>query len=47
MAASGGNDKSREIIAMAFQQIADNAARIGQLNVTPDLLTTLMHQRKE
>lgn len=30
------------LIATAFQQLATNADKIGQLNVTPDLLETLM-----
>jgi regulator of protease activity HflC (stomatin/prohibitin superfamily) len=29
-------------IALAFQELASNAQRVGQLNITPDLLSTLM-----
>lgn len=47
MAASGGNGRSREIIALAFQQLADNANNIGQLNITPDLLGALLSQQEE
>jgi regulator of protease activity HflC (stomatin/prohibitin superfamily) len=46
MAASAGKGKTGEIIAMAFQQLADNA-HIGQLNITPDLLNTLLQKGKE
>jgi hypothetical protein len=29
------------MIAMAFQQMAENAQKIGELNISPDLLTAL------
>ena len=41
VAVSSGID-SKTMISMAFQQLAENAGKIGELNVTPDLLTTLM-----
>ena len=41
MAMSGGGDP-RAMIAMAFRDLADGAERIGHLNITPDLLSTLM-----
>ncbi len=31
-----------KMIAMAFQDLAENAERIGQLNITPDLLKELI-----
>src|SRR5215831_12538396 len=37
LAASRGGDP-RTIIALAFQELAGNATKIGELNVTPDLL---------
>lgn len=33
---------ARNTIAMAFQELATNAQKIGELNVSPDLLRTLM-----
>ncbi len=42
MALSGGGD-ARSIIAMAFRDLADNASQIGQLNISPDLLSTLLN----
>jgi hypothetical protein len=37
----------RTMVAMGFQEIAGNAAKIGQLNITPDLLDSLLakHER--
>lgn len=40
-ARSGGLD-SRQLIAMAFRDLADNAGKIGNLNITPDLLGALL-----
>lgn len=40
LAAKGGD--SRLAISLAFQELAENAGKIGQLNVTPDLLQTLL-----
>ncbi len=33
-----------QMMAMAFQDIAGNADKIGQLNITPDLLREIIHQ---
>ncbi len=41
LAASGGGD-ARTIIAIAFEQLAENARRIGRLDITPDLLRSLV-----
>jgi regulator of protease activity HflC (stomatin/prohibitin superfamily) len=41
MAASSGVDP-KMFIAMAFRDLAENASKIGQLNVTPDLLNELI-----
>lgn len=32
----------KQLIALAFREISENAGKIGQLNMTPDLLQTLM-----
>jgi regulator of protease activity HflC (stomatin/prohibitin superfamily) len=45
MAASAGKGDSKQWIAMAFRDLADNAGKIGALNITPDLLTELMDTR--
>ena len=29
------------MIALAFQEMAENAQKIGELNISPDLLTSL------
>jgi len=42
MAASGGAANPSLMIAMAFRDLADNAQKIGQLNISPDLLSTLL-----
>jgi major membrane immunogen (membrane-anchored lipoprotein) len=41
VAVSSGID-SRTMISLAFQQLAENAGKIGELNVSPDLLNTLL-----
>lgn len=40
MAATGGGDAKLNI-ALAFRQLAESAERIGELNISPDLLSTL------
>lgn len=42
MAAQSGGGDARQLIAMAFRDLADNAEKIGQLNISPDLLSTLL-----
>jgi hypothetical protein len=42
--ASGSADP-RLLVAMAFQEIAQNAAKVGTLNISPDLLETLIRPR--
>jgi hypothetical protein len=39
--ASVGMDPG-QLMALAFRDLADNAAKIGQLNVSPDLLREIM-----
>ena len=34
--------RGEDMIAMAFRDLADNAGKIGQLNISPDLLETLL-----
>jgi hypothetical protein len=42
VALSGGAADARITIAHAFRKLADNAGRIGTLNITPDLLQSLL-----
>jgi hypothetical protein len=44
VALSGGAAEPRIAIAHAFRQLADNAQRIGTLNITPDLLRALLSE---
>jgi len=41
MMLGGNNGDARTMIALAFQQMAENAQKIGELNISPDLLTAL------
>jgi regulator of protease activity HflC (stomatin/prohibitin superfamily) len=42
LAAGGGGNDPKLNIALAFREMAENAQKIGELNVSPDLLRTLM-----
>jgi hypothetical protein len=44
VALSGGAAEPRIAIAHAFRQLAENAQRIGTLNITPDLLQALLSE---
>jgi SPFH domain / Band 7 family len=37
--------KPEQLMALAFRDLADNAAKIGQLNISPDLLSEIMQPR--
>jgi regulator of protease activity HflC (stomatin/prohibitin superfamily) len=39
---SNGGGDARQLIAMAFQDLAANAQKIGELNITPELLGSLI-----
>jgi hypothetical protein len=41
MAVAGANADPKLMIALAFRELAENASKIGELNVTPDLLKSL------
>ncbi|MCH8620377.1 SPFH domain-containing protein [Undibacterium sp. TS12] len=43
-ALSMGNMESGQLIALAFQELAEKAGSIGQLNITPDLLREIMQR---
>lgn len=42
LAASGMSSDPRFMIALAFREMAENAQKIGELNVSPDLLRSLL-----
>jgi hypothetical protein len=42
MAGGAGSADPKLMIALAFRELAENAAKIGELNVTPDLLRSLL-----
>jgi hypothetical protein len=42
MAVAAGGGDPRTMIAVAFRELAENAGKIGELNVSPDLLQSLM-----
>ena len=42
MMLGGKNGDSKAMIALAFQEMAENAQKIGELNVSPDLLRSLI-----
>jgi hypothetical protein len=46
MVISGGGMDAGRLIAMAFQELAGNASKIGELNISPDLLQGLMQKVK-
>ncbi|NJC24904.1 SPFH domain-containing protein [Neolewinella antarctica] len=45
-ALKGGNSPAGDI-ALAFREMADNAGKIGNLNISPDLLETVLKDRPE
>ncbi len=42
-----GDANSSMLISSAFDQLAQNAGKIGQLNISPDLLSTLLGREQE
>ena len=42
MAVAAGGGDPRAMIAVAFRELAENASKIGELNITPDLLNSLL-----
>ncbi len=46
LSAAMGSGDARGLIAMAFQQLAENASKIGRLDISPDLLTQLLDARR-
>jgi len=46
LAVGAGGGKPQALIAMAFQQLAENAQKIGRLDISPDLLKSLMQDHE-
>lgn len=44
MAATAGGSDPRLQVAVAFRELAENATKLGELNVTPDLLRSLLQE---
>jgi regulator of protease activity HflC (stomatin/prohibitin superfamily) len=42
MAVSGNGGDPRTMIALAFRELAENASKIGEVNMSPELLSTLL-----
>jgi hypothetical protein len=42
MMLGGKHAEPKAIVALAFQEMAENAQKIGELNVSPDLLRSLI-----
>jgi hypothetical protein len=47
LAATGGGNDPKLNIALAFREMAENAQKIGELNVSPDLLGSLLAAPKD
>jgi regulator of protease activity HflC (stomatin/prohibitin superfamily) len=47
LAATLGTMDGKQTMAMAFQQLAENAERVGQLQITPDLLQSILSSSLE
>ena len=46
LVATGAHGDPRSMIALAFQELAENAQKIGELNISPDLLRGLLAAEK-
>lgn len=46
LSALTGNGDARNNIALAFRELAENASKIGTLNISPDLLDTMLKSKK-
>jgi hypothetical protein len=45
LAAGGGGTDPKVNIALAFRELAENAQKIGELNVSPDLLANIIKSK--
>ena len=47
MAAVGGGNDPKLNIALAFREMAENAGKIGELNMSPELLRGLLSSERQ
>lgn len=47
MALSAGGSDPKVLFGLAFRELAENAGKIGQLNVTPELLGSLLNSERK
>ncbi|MEP5132434.1 SPFH domain-containing protein [Nonlabens ulvanivorans] len=47
LTALNNNSDPRFNISLAFRELADNAGKIGNLNISPDLLDSILNEKKE
>ena len=47
LTALNGNSDAKMNMALAFRQLAENAEKIGNLNISPDLLETILNDKKD
>jgi len=47
LTALNGNTDAKMNMALAFRQLAENAEKIGTLNISPDLLETILSDKKD
>jgi hypothetical protein len=47
LTALNNNTDPRFNISLAFRELAENAAKIGTLNISPELLDNLLSDRKD
>ena len=46
MAANANGMDAKSLIALAFHDLAGNAEKIGELNISPDLLRSIIEPKK-
>lgn len=47
LTALGNNSDPRFNISLAFRQLAENASRIGNVNISPELLDSILNEKRE
>jgi hypothetical protein len=47
LTALNNNSDPKFNISLAFRQLAENADKIGNLNISPDLLDSLLYEKKD
>jgi len=47
LTALNNNSDPRFNISLAFRELADNAGKIGNLNISPDLLDSILNEKEK